>query len=71
MFRLWAFLTVLFVAYGAWMISIAPPEERTIANLLPFLFWILFLGALTIRSKRGRADKIVRRNVNSDIAKII
>ena len=54
MLKLWAALTVLFVAYGAWMFAAAPTPDRTVINFLPFLFWILLFGALTVRAWKRR-----------------
>jgi hypothetical protein len=59
MLRLWAFLSVLFVAYGVWMVAAAPVGERLV-SAIPFLFWILLFGGLTIRSARHRAIDLGR-----------
>jgi hypothetical protein len=53
MTKLWAALTVLFVALGVWMVAVAPVGERLL-SAIPFLFWILLFGALTVRAWKRR-----------------
>lgn len=68
MLRLWAFLTALFVAYGAWMVAAAPEGARIVSGI-PFLFWTLLFAWLAFRAKR--ANKIVRGNVYPYVPKIV
>jgi len=58
MFRLWVFLAVLFVAYGAWMVAAAPVGERLIFAI-PFLFWILVFCVLAARARHNRPKQVV------------
>lgn len=62
MLRLWAFLTVLFIVYGAWMVTAAPDGARLVMGI-PFVFWVLLFAWLTVRAWRSRPKQIVRTHL--------
>lgn len=72
MARLWAFLCVAFIGYGAWIV-LALPREDAIVNAIPFVFWVLLFGWLARRAsaRNRRAEQSIRTNLYPGITKVV